>query len=316
MHHTNYKNFEEAGQAILKFLHQHFNFALWMITRFEGETWIVLQSENSGYDIHNEQVFRWADSFCCKMVTGEAPNVATHSAHIPAYADAGINKLVQIKSYIGQPIFYEDGRLFGTLCAIDPHPQSKNISQDIKIVELLVNLLSNILHADFRQNEINRRQERLENEASIDVLTGLYNRRGWEHFLSAEEERCKRYGHPAAVFFIDLNDLKKINDQFGHAAGDILLQKTAKIMAQNVRSSDIIARLGGDEFVILNVENNESGATNLLNRLRHAFEQSGIRAAIGFAMRHPGQGLTAAVQQADLLMLKNKLSLKVPQNLN
>ena len=105
-----------------------------------------------------------------------------------------------IKSYIGQPLFHEDGSLFGTLCAIDPQTKSEAIIQEVELIELFGNLLSNILQAELRQNEQIRQCERLEAEALRDGLTGLYNRRAWEQLVNAEVERCKRYGHPTAVF--------------------------------------------------------------------------------------------------------------------
>ncbi|WP_431437599.1 sensor domain-containing diguanylate cyclase [Acinetobacter lwoffii] len=287
-------------------MHQHFGFDLWMITRVEGQDWIVLQSEDHGYDIRPGQVFQWADSFCSHMVAGKAPRIAPRSEEIPLYATAPINQQVCIKSYIGQPLLKEDGSLFGTLCAIDPETKSEAIVQDIQLVELLGQLLSSILQAELRQSEQMRQHELLQEEASKDELTGLYNRRAWEKLLRAEEERCKQYGHPAAVLFIDLNDLKKVNDNLGHDEGDKLIQNAAQILRDNVRINDIVARLGGDEFVILSVENDETGTESLVDRLINAFAAANIGAAIGMAMRHPGHGLFAALAQADQNMFEYK----------
>ena len=305
MENINFKSFQDAGEAVLKFLHQHFGFNLWMITRVEGQDWIVLQSEDHGYDIRPGQVFQWADSFCSHMVAGKAPRIAPRSEEIPLYATAPINQQVCIKSYIGQPLLKEDGSLFGTLCAIDPETKSEAIVQDIQLVELLGQLLSSILQAELRQSEQMRQHELLQEEASKDELTGLYNRRAWEKLLRAEEERCKQYGHPAAVLFIDLNDLKKVNDNFGHDEGDKLIQNAAQILRDNVRINDIVARLG-DEFVILSVENDETGTESLVDRLINAFAAANIGAAIGMAMRHPGHGLFAALAQADQNMFEYK----------
>lgn len=83
MNNAEFKNFEEAGQAVLKFLYQKFGFNLWMITRTEGDDWIVLQSEDNGYNVQPGQVFRWADSFCSQMVQGKAPRIAPRSEDIP-----------------------------------------------------------------------------------------------------------------------------------------------------------------------------------------------------------------------------------------
>ena len=310
MDHINFRSFQEAGQAVLKFLHSRFGFNLWMITRVEGKDWIVLQSEDHGYDVQPGQVFQWADSFCFHMIAGKGPKIAPRSEDIPLYATAPINQQVNIKSYIGQPLIHEDGSLFGTLCAIDPQIKSDAIVQEVELVELFGNLLSNILQAELRQNEQIRQHERLEAEALRDGLTGLYNRRAWEKLVTTEEERCKRYGHPAAVFFIDLNDLKKVNDSLGHDRGDELIQQTANVLRNTARSNDIVARLGGDEFVILSVENDEAGAEVLLSRLMQALKQEKIAAAIGVAMRHPAQGLFKAAAEADRKMFEHKRQLK------
>ncbi|MFV5507103.1 diguanylate cyclase [Acinetobacter sp. 197] len=306
MENIKFKSFQDAGQAVLQFLHKHFGFDLWMITRVEGLDWIVLQTEDYGYGVQPRQVFQWADSFCFHMVAGKAPRIAPRSEVIPLYATAPINQQVCIKSYIGQPLVKEDGSLFGTLCAIDPEIKSEAIVQDMQLVELLGQLLSSILQAELRQIEQVRQRELLQEEASKDELTGLYNRRAWDKFLRAEEERCKQYGHPAAVLFIDLNDLKKVNDSLGHEEGDRLIQNAAQVLRDNVRINDIVARLGGDEFVMLSVENDKTGAETLLDRLIAAFAEANIGAAIGLAMRHPSQGLFAALAQADQNMFEYK----------
>lgn len=306
MNHTGFKNFQEAGQAVLHFLYQRFGFGLWMITRTEGEDWIVLQSEDHGYNVKPGQVFRWADSFCSRMVEGKGPRIAPRAKEVPVYATAPIAQQVDIKAYIGQPLVKEDGSLFSTLCAIDPHPKPETITQDAEMLELFGQLLSQILQAELRENDQKRLHERLQVEASTDALTGLYNRRAWDRLMNAEEERCKRHGHPAAVFMIDLNDLKEVNDSQGHSAGDRLIQQIATVLRHTVRSKDIVARLGGDEFGILSVENDKAGAEALLKRIRENLEQAQISAAIGFSMRHPATGLLIAQDQADEEMYRNK----------
>ena len=306
-----FKNFDEAGQAVLKFLYKRFGFALWMITRVEEEDCIILQSENHGYDIKIGQVFKWTDSFCHHMVTGNAPKVAPRCEDIPLYAEASMGQKITIKSYIGSPILNEDGSLFGTLCAIDPNTKPESIVEDIEIIELLANLLSKILQSELRQNQQVREVKRLKAKAFRDGLTGLYNRRAWDELIHKEEERCKRYGHPAAVFFIDLNNLKEVNDNLGHVIGDQLIQQAADVLKNTVRSNDILARLGGDEFVILSIENNEVGAEKLLKRILDNFARAKISIAIGLSMRHPSHGLLFAAEQADKKMFEHKRKLKL-----
>ncbi|KAB0650841.1 MAG: sensor domain-containing diguanylate cyclase [Acinetobacter bohemicus] len=310
MNSAEFKNFEEAGQAVLKFLYQKFGFNLWMITRTEGDDWIVLQSEDNGYNVQPGQVFRWADSFCSHMVQGKAPRIAPRSEDIPLYVNAPIAKQVEIKAYIGQPLTKEDGSLFGTLCAIDPKPQSEAITKEAGLIDLLGQMLSYILQGELREVEQIRQRERFKEEALNDSLTGLFNRRAWDNLIGLEEERCKRYGHPTAILMIDLNNLKTVNDSLGHTAGDELIQKAATALKGCVRSNDIVARLGGDEFAILSIENNQVNAENLVNRVLQVFAEANISAAIGLAMRNPLNGLLKALQEADEKMYAHKKKIK------
>lgn len=310
MNNAEFKNFEEAGQAVLKFLYQKFGFNLWMITRTEGDDWIVLQSEDNGYNVQPGQVFRWADSFCSQMVQGKAPRIAPRSEDIPLYVNAPIGKQVEIKAYIGQPLTKEDGSLFGTLCAIDPRPQSEAIIKEAGLIDLLGQMLSYILQGELREVEQIRQRERFKEEALSDSLTGLFNRRAWDNLVNLEEERCKRYGHPTAILMIDLNNLKTVNDSLGHNAGDELIQKAATTLKGCVRSNDIVARLGGDEFAILSIENNQINAESLVNRVLQAFAEANISAAIGLAMRNPLNGLLKTLQEADEKMYEHKKKIK------
>ena len=307
---TKFRKFEEAGQIVLKFLYQRFGFNLWMITRTEGDDWIVLQSEDNGYNVQPGQVFRWADSFCSHMVQGKAPRIAPRSEDIPLYVNAPIAKQVEIKAYIGQPLTKEDGSLFGTLCAIDPKPQSDAITKEAGLIDLLGQMLSYILQGELREVEQIRQRERFKEEALNDSLTGLFNRRAWDNLIGLEEERCKRYGHPTAILMIDLNNLKTVNDSLGHTAGDELIQKAATALKGCVRSNDIVARLGGDEFAILSIENNQVNAENLVNRVLQVFAEANISAAIGLAMRNPLNGLLKALQEADEKMYAHKKKIK------
>lgn len=91
----------------------------------------------------------------------------------------------------------------------------------------------------------------LRNLAMLDPLTGLYNRRFAEQRLAAEVSRSERKGHPLTVLTLDLNNFKEINDTYGHAAGDLVLQEFAAQLNKVIRGADMAVRLGGDEFLVL-----------------------------------------------------------------
>lgn len=303
-----FEDFEAAGHAVLTFLHQRLGFGLWMITRTEGDNWIVLQSEDHGYDVKPGMVFKWADSFCSEMVKGRGPRIAPDSAAIPAYASAPIGRQVAINAYIGVPLVNKTGGLFGTLCAIDPMRQPESISNEQALIELLAAMLSTLLGAELAATQEKRRSERLALEAETDALTSLYNRRAWDRLLATEEERCRRYGHPAALLSIDLDDLKEINDIHGHVAGDTLIKTAASALRQAAREFDIVARLGGDEFGVIGIECDLSGGEALVARTRKALASVGVNASVGFALRTPDGGLRTAWELADQKMYAEKRS--------
>lgn len=299
-------DFERAGHAVLEFLHRRLGFSLWMVTRVQGDDYIILQTEGEGYGVSQGTVIRWADSFCSEMVKGNGPRIAPDSGAVAAYAAAPVGLQVPIKAYIGVPLTHSDGRLFGTLCAIDPARQPDAIVQEQELIELLASMLSSILDAELKLSEEVRRSEHLELETLVDPLTSLLNRRAWDRLLAREEERCRRYGHTATVFVIDLDQLKEVNDTSGHAAGDALLVRAATALREVVRDIDIVARLGGDEFGLIAVECDTAGAELLLSRLRSALDERQVRASVGLSVREPAGGLMGAWDQADRLMYAQK----------
>src|SRR5204862_6902277 len=100
-------------------------------------------------------------------------------------------------------------------------------------------------------NSLKETLEREQLRAHRDDLTGLYNRRAFVELGKAELARARRYNHPMAVAFIDVDDFKLINDHFGHEVGDELLKTVGRTLSHSLRSTDLIARLGGDEFIVL-----------------------------------------------------------------
>lgn len=111
---------------------------------------------------------------------------------------------------------------------------------------------------------------RLEKEAETDFLTGFFNKRTIRNILISELERAVRYRLPLAVIFLDIDDFKAYNDTFGHVAGDVMVQKTAEIIKNSIRTVDIAGRFGGEEFVIILPGTDEEGAIAVAERIRRA----------------------------------------------
>ena len=118
--------------------------------------------------------------------------------------------------------------------------------------------------------------EKLHGLACLDPLTGLLNRRVMEQALEREFRRAQRYSIPLSVAFIDLNDFKKVNDTYGHEAGDALLQHLARLLQQLSRSTDLVARFAGDEFVLILPQTEAVEAAALMKRMQDKVHQSGV----------------------------------------
>jgi len=108
----------------------------------------------------------------------------------------------------------------------------------------------------------------LQRLANTDALTGLHNRRQFYELANQELARSRRTQAPVSLMMIDIDHFKQINDTYGHAMGDVVLQSLARTMKNSLREMDVIARLGGEEFVILLPQTSLGQATELAQRLR------------------------------------------------
>ena len=299
--------FESSCRSVLALLYERADFDLWMMTQTVGDDWTVLYTENHGYDVEEGAVLRWSDSFCSRMVDGQGPRVAPESKDVPCYASAPISRQVNIGSYMGVPVRYADGSLFGTLCAIDPQSQPLSVQSELSLVELCSALLGNILTTEQRSTEIEVLLKDCRAEVNTDWLTGVFNRLGWETSILVEERQSIRHGTPLSVMVIDLDDLKQMNDSYGHQAGDALLRTTGQLLHETLRESDIVARLGGDEFAVLLIDCDAIGVGHVVEKVERSFVVHGINASIGYATRGAAGGLNSTIDKADRAMYHAKL---------
>lgn len=161
-----------------------------------------------------------------------------------------------------------------------------------------------------------------EARAEIDPLVDALNRRGFERELARAIVYARRYGTPAALVYIDLDDFKPVNDRFGHAAGDALLRHVAATLTANVRASDVVARLGGDEFAVLLWNVTEADAVAKAGALQRAIAESrcawqhaalAVGASVGTTMLRPDDVAAATIARADAAMYRAKAGGKSPE---
>ncbi len=161
------------------------------------------------------------------------------------------------------------------------------------------------------RNEI----EALAARADTDPLTETLNRRGFERELKRALAYLKRYGTSAALLYADLDRFKTINDSYGHAAGDAVLQAVAMVIARQVRASDLVARFGGDEFVVLlwnltaadaQAKAEAVEAAIARTTATHAGRRLSIGASVGSAPLLPLDTPASVLERADAAMYARK----------
>ncbi len=158
--------------------------------------------------------------------------------------------------------------------------------------------------ADRRQEAESRARDSAR-QADTDPLTGVLNRLGFEAVLGKELERSRRYGQPLSVVMLDLDHFKRVNDTWGHGAGDQVLVGVTRILETNVRDSDSIGCLGGEEFMVLAPATPARGGVKLAEKLRALVAVTPLGAAgivtgsFGVAELRPGETAEALLNRAD-----------------
>lgn len=157
----------------------------------------------------------------------------------------------------------------------------------------------------------------LERLARTDVLTGVTNRRHFFELAEMQFARAQRYHESLSVMMLDVDHFKQVNDRYGHLAGDLVLQMIARECQNHLRSSDIFARYGGEEFICLLAEQDQEGALETAERIRHMIGQVavpydaqsiGVTASIGLAALPTVTNLTLErlIDQADQALYQSK----------
>jgi diguanylate cyclase (GGDEF)-like protein len=144
----------------------------------------------------------------------------------------------------------------------------------------------------------NRRVEASESRARTDPLTGIANRRWLDEEVSRELTWARRHGTPLCAAILDLDDLKRFNDEHGHAAGDRLLVSAVTAWTEAIRPSDLIARVGGDEFMVLMPDCSAESSKTVLARLQAA-TPSGASCSAGLALWDGVESTDQLFQRAD-----------------
>lgn len=154
----------------------------------------------------------------------------------------------------------------------------------------------------------------LRKAALLDRLTGCWNRVRIEEILQQEMARMRRYGHPVTLLMLDLDNFKRINDQFGHLAGDEVLRFFGRLLRTDIRATDVPGRWGGEEFVVVLPSSTFLDAVTLAEHIRDHLEKfnfsfnSRVTVSIGVAACRATDTVEEWMQRADLALYRAKVS--------
>ena len=212
---------------------------------------------------------------------------------------------------------------------------SDRLSQD-RTLETLLQAVSSVLTETARASERNRALEQqlsastaritrlkdsiaeLKREATVDVLTGLCNRKAFTARLRKALAEAKADGSPVSLLMIDVDHFKRVNDTYGHPTGDLFLRLIGRVLAESIKGRDISARYGGEEFAVLLVKANLKAGTTVANEIRLLLEKKqiirskaddqpiGVTVSIGVAQFRTTETAASLIDRADVALYQAK----------
>ncbi|WKA59116.1 sensor domain-containing diguanylate cyclase [Planococcus shenhongbingii] len=293
-----YKNFDELASDVLDLAKEILPDQLIYLTSFSDTQQIILKLSN--YDtrilLAEGMMINLGDTVCDRIDFENKQPLVYEDITEQTCPSELRNTLesVNAKSYLGIPISFIDGERFGTLCAVH-HEQSRFDEKSITMLQRIVRMFSYYLV--------------LERVAYRDSLTELYNR----HYLSRFFEEHSESG--GAVFFLDLDGFKKVNDIYGHDAGDLVLKEVASKLEKFTDDYDdaFAVRLGGDEFIvhfphILSKEEMSERAEHVLGSLSTWDNNYQLSTSVGIASYPSGSNndLNTVLKNADEALYRAK----------
>ena len=226
----------------------------------------------------------------------------------------GLHSSVQEATELDQLKQVVEGRLDGLLSTMD-HYQRQRGEVDQALNERLQTLVERVASMELEAKGFRDHLEEQRQKALTDPLTGLPNRAAWDERLELEMARWQRYGGDLLVAIVDIDHFKRINDNYGHLAGDKVLKIIADELTKRLRKTDFMARFGGEEFALLIPSTPLAGAEQLLETLRAAiaacpFHFKGERVTItlsaGLSAFASGERSEAVFERADQALYRAK----------
>lgn len=265
-------------------------------------------------------------TFCHHALVSDEALILSDVTQLPVFRDVPTVHSLGVRAYAGIPLRTEDGKLLGSFCAVDFKPKQWT-ERDIEVLAELahsalreIRLRKALRDADAlngqllvqlqKVDELNRALSEL---ATTDALTGVRNRRAFDHSLQLELAIVERRTTPLSLLMLDVDHFKRINDSFGHEAGDKVLLAIAQLLTGCARIMDVVARVGGEEFAIILPTTDAAGAMEVAERMRMAVAQANwlahpVTISVGVAALQPKEDACSLYARADAAMYAAKTS--------
>ncbi|MNF41903.1 Response regulator PleD [compost metagenome] len=207
-----------------------------------------------------------------------------------------------------------ENHLEGLLGTMDEH-QKKRDEREQEVAARLHSLAERVAHMEQEAQGYREHLEEQRQKALIDPLTGLPNRAAWSERLEDEVKQWQQHGNTLLLAMLDLDHFKRINDNYGHLAGDKVLKIIAGVLRKRLRGTDFIARFGGEEFVLLMPSTVPAAGLKLLENLRASIEACPfhfkgepvtITISMGMTALRPGEHSDQALKRADQALYRAK----------
>jgi len=226
----------------------------------QGEFNVVTTSPKSGGLLRQSQSWpRESESFCRQVIENRSLLYVDHAQQDEFWRQASL--AVKANSYCGVPLYWPDGSPFGTLCVFDD-----KLTHYSATLQKVLGQLAALIMADLK---IYQDHQALQELALVDEMTEVYNRRGLTILGEQKLKDAKRYQSSVGVIYLDIDNLKLVNEKFGYQVGDSCIKTLAEVLSHNFRESDVIARVGGDEFIVIS----QIGSRLELTALAHRVDQ-------------------------------------------
>jgi diguanylate cyclase (GGDEF)-like protein len=312
----------ENWQQLVNMMAELFDAASGVIVQYRQQSFnVVATSENANNFLEVNATWPWdIKSFCRRIVETNDKLYVKDALGDEEWADAPPVANGPVRSYLGYPLLWPDGSLFGSFCVIDSKVTNyssaleKALGQLKLIVENDLRYVTQIIRTNELLAEKVAQEKQLKKLALYDQLTDCANRNLLIDRVDYQIAQAQRNNSQFSLVYFDLDKFKPINDNYGHQCGDLVLTNIGKEVKAAVRETDTLARVGGDEFVIVMNKkiNNNKIKQKLLETIEMPIQYGDITvsvtASIGIAS-YPDDGETveALLAAADTDMYSDKV---------